>query len=171
MMAFLFLGNIDFSSWETWLAVGVGLGIALLAVVVGRILLAEPRAPVPRPLRPPLVKEAAARPDPFIQGSAGERRATLRRGGNPVAVLITDAEAKERPRYGWVLDRSMGGLGLSVDEPCAEGTILSVRAANAPPNIAWVQVEVRSCRPEGASWDLGCRFLRTPSWGVLLLFG
>jgi hypothetical protein len=171
MMALQFFGAVDFSSWETWLAVGVGLGIALLALVVGRILLAERSAPVTRPLRPPLVKEATARHDPFVSGSAGERRATLRRGGNPVAVLITDAEAMERPRYGWVLDRSMGGLGLSVDEPFEKGTILSVRAANAPPNIAWVQVEVRSCRPEGASWDLGCQFLRTPSWGVLLLFG
>jgi hypothetical protein len=162
---------LDFSSWETWLATGVGLACALLAVVVGRVLLAERRAAMPRPLRPPLVKQAAARPDPFVQGSAGERRATLRRGGNPVAVLITDADVKQRPRYGWVLDRSMGGLGLSVDEPVPQGTILSVRAANAPPNIAWVQLEVRSCRPEGESWDLGCQFLRTPSWGVLLLFG
>jgi hypothetical protein len=171
MKALVLLDFLDTFGWETWLALGVGLGCALLAVVVGRVLLAERPAQVPRQLRPPLVKEAAARPDPFVQGSAGERRATLRRGGNPVAVLIADAEARERPRYGWVLDRSMGGLGLSVDEPVSEGTILSVRAANAPPNIAWVQVAVRSCRQEGASWDLGCQFVRTPSWGVLLLFG
>ena len=36
---------------------------------------------------------------------------------------------------------------------------------------AWSQMEVRTCRQEGTAWELGCQFVRTPSWNVLLLFG
>jgi hypothetical protein len=35
-----------------------------------------------------------------------------------------------------------------------------------------VQVEVRNCRKINSDeYELGCRFLRTPPWSVLLLFG
>lgn len=161
---------LDFSRWEAWIAPSVGVGCALLAVLIGRWLFSE-RAPDPHLRFPPSRNPPTPQPDPFVHGSASERRASLRRGGNPVAVLISDAETKLPPFQGWVLDRSMGGLCLSVDQAVPTGTVLSVRAANAPPNVSWVQVEVKNCRQEGSAWELGCQFLRTPTWGVLLLFG
>jgi hypothetical protein len=168
-MALLAYDLLEPSLWEPWIAPAVGVGCAVIAVLIGRWLLSERRS---RPMRPPpLPSTSAPQPDPFIHGSAGERRSSLRRGGNPVAVLITDAEVKEPPFQGWVLDRSMGGLCLSVEQEVAAGAILSVRAANAPSNVAWVQVEVKNSRQEGTTWELGCQFLRTPTWGVLLLFG
>ncbi len=169
-MAFFAFDLLDFTQWEAWIAPAVGVACALLAILLGRWLLRERprqsvrRPPLPRPANVPQL-------DPFIHGSAGERRASLRRGGNPVAVLISDAETKTPPFHGWVLDRSMGGLCLSVDQEVPQSTVLSVRAANAPANVAWVQVEVKNCRQEGDAWELGCQFLRTPTWGVLLLFG
>jgi hypothetical protein len=167
------LGGFDFLDLiqgEAWIAPAVGVGCALVAILLGRWLLGDRRREAVR--RPPMPRaHGPAAPDPFIHGSAGERRASLRRGGNPVAVLISDAETKMAPFQGWVLDRSMGGLCLSVDQEVSQGTVLSVRAANAPANVAWVQVEVKNCRQEGDAWELGCQFLRTPTWGVLLLFG
>lgn len=114
-------------------------------------------------------KEAAH--DPFVATTPGERRVALRRGGNPVAILISDAEARSRPSPGWVIDRSTGGLCLSVSEAVVEGTILSVRTSNAPETIPWVQLEVKNCRAVGGEYELGCQFVRTPPWSVLLLFG
>jgi hypothetical protein len=109
--------------------------------------------------------------DPFVQGRYQERRGAARRGGNPIGVLITDEEAKAEPIHGFVLDRSTGGLCISCDAEVEEGTILSVRTANAPQTAPWVQVEVKNCRRNGRDFELGCQWLRTPPWSVLLLFG
>ncbi len=49
--------------------------------------------------------------------------------------------------------------------------MLSVRAANSSRGTPWIQIEVRSCRETGEDWELGCQFVKTPSWNVLLLFG
>src|SRR5262249_26555602 len=109
--------------------------------------------------------------DPFVHGGSSGRRSALRRGGNPVAILISDAETRAKPSPGFVIDRSTGGLCLSVPEPVVEGTILSVRTSNAPETIPWVQLEVKNCRLVGREYELGCQFVRTPPWSVLLLFG
>lgn len=109
--------------------------------------------------------------DIFTQGGTLERRAALRRSGNPIAVLISDAKTEVQPIIGYVLNRSTGGLGLLVREPIEPGTILTVRAKDAPSEIPWVRMDVRSCRGDGGEWELGCRFQRTPPWNVLLLFG
>jgi hypothetical protein len=109
--------------------------------------------------------------DPFLQGTNRERRGALRRGGNPVAILISNAEAQSEPTHGWVVDRSTGGLCLSVPEAVPEGTVLSVRTSNAPATVPWVQIEVKNCRLVGKEYELGCRFVRTPPWSVMLLFG
>jgi hypothetical protein len=46
-----------------------------------------------------------------------------------------------------------------------------VRTTNAPSSVPWVQIEVKSCRMIGKEHELGCRFVRTPPWSVMLLFG
>lgn len=166
---------VDFSSWTTLAAaLGIGLGAAALVYVIGRFLTA------PRPHqgdghtfnldpRPETSEEEEV--EVFTQGTTQDRRRALRRGGNPVAILVTDANTKGSPSPGYVLDRSTGGLCLSVSEEIPAGAVLSVRTANAPQTVPWIQVEVRNCRPVGNEYELGCKFIRTPPWSVLLLFG
>lgn len=94
-----------------------------------------------------------------------ERRALPRRRGNPVAVRVSN------PRFeGWVLDRSPDGLSLLSDAEVAVGTHLSV-CPSEPGSSHWYLVEVRSCRPRGKNWVLGCRFLEKLSWQDLRQFG
>ena len=69
------------------------------------------------------------------------------------------------------MDRSMGGLGLSVDEPIEEGTVLRVRRAASPTEVPWVDVQVKSVRIKESTWELGCQFTRSLTWDVLMQFG
>jgi hypothetical protein len=102
---------------------------------------------------------------------ASERRAGFRRVGNPVEVLVSDAEFRAPPVRGWVVDRSRLGVRLSLAEKVANGTILQLRPSNAPESVPWQAVEVRNAQPGEQSWELGCQFTSEPSWEVLLLFG
>jgi hypothetical protein len=146
---------------------------ALLVASVGYLLLG-PRHPdaktLPRPSTGPTPPSDLAY-DPFLDGTALERRYGPRRKGNAVSVLISDALATADPIHGWVIDRSVGGLRLATDRWVAKSVILSVRATNAPDSVAWVQVEVKNSLQQESTWELGCEFVRTPPWSVLLLFG
>jgi PilZ domain len=99
-----------------------------------------------------------------------DRRSAPRRKGNRIEVLLTD-DKKRQQAAGWVVDRSMGGLCLIVDKPLTEGSTLNVRPRLAPQTAPWTSIEIRSCRPEGGEWEIGCRFLKPPQWNDLLLFG
>lgn len=159
----------DPAEWPVWAIPAVGLAASGVVFFLGWLLFGGSR----RARRPSSLPSRANQqaPDPFVQGDPRDRRAALRRGGNPVAILISDAEARAKPSPGWVIDRSTGGLCLSVSEAVVEGTILSVRTSNAPETIPWVQLEVKNCRAVGGEYELGCQFVRTPPWSVLLLFG
>jgi hypothetical protein len=107
--------------------------------------------------------------DVFHQGSPTERRAAPRRKGNNVEVLV--AESPDGPPvHGWVADRSVGGLCLLLDQPVPQGTSLFVRPRSGS-GAPWTPVEIRSCRADKGQWEVGCRFVKTPQWNVLLLFG
>ena len=99
-----------------------------------------------------------------------ERRATPRRR-KQIAALVADVNGMQDPSRAWIMDRSLGGLCLAVEEPREDGTLLRVRAASAPTRMPWVDVSVRHCRQKGDVWELGCEFVRTPTWDVLLQFG
>jgi hypothetical protein len=166
MLAHLAFG-IDLQHWEIWAAPAIGLGSAGLALLVGHVLLGKRR----RSFQPPVAESVAPPVDPFAYGSATERRSSVRRRGKQIKVLISDAEALEAPVEGWVMDRSMGGLCLLVYRAMEPGSILSVRTAEAPQTTPWVQVEIKNCRHNTNHWVIGCQYVRTPPWGVLLLFG
>ncbi len=100
---------------------------------------------------------------------SGEQRVTLRRGGSPVAVLVSVAGAMPVP--GWVLDRSRGGLGICLDRPVAENTMLRVRASHAAEEFPTIPLRVRHCRSQAGQWLLGCSFVDQLPWSILLLFG
>jgi|SRR5579884_2035009 len=99
---------------------------------------------------------------------SADRRETPRRR-KQLKVHVSDAEAEAKPSTGWVSDRSIGGLSLLFGEEQQIGKVLSVRPTVG--NVPWVQVEVLSCRQVENDWLLGCRFVRQPSYSVLLQFG
>jgi hypothetical protein len=114
----------------------------------------------------------APAPDPFVHGSASEQRKSLRRQGNPVEVLITDPlSTTASPWTGYVVDRSVGGLCLLVEDPIPTNATLSVRPTNAPDMTPWVEVVVKACREVNPGHEVGCQFVKTPPWSVLLMFG
>lgn len=112
-----------------------------------------------------------AAPDPFVHGSASEQRNSFRRQGNPVEVAIINARAPSTQFRGWVLDRSVGGLCLMMDDNQQPDTTLRVRPANAPPLTPWTEVVVKSCRESNHGHEVGCQFVKTPPWAILLMFG
>jgi len=153
------------AGWELWGVAGAGVLAAFLAFFVGRRLGAAGSVrPEERALGPPP-------PDPFEVGSRSEKRTALRRKGPSVEVQVCDEHLSRPPETGWVLDRSLGGLGLHVEREVPVGTVLKVRPCNAPPVAPWVEVEVRSCKTEGGILQLGCAFRKTPPYSVLLLLG
>ena len=103
--------------------------------------------------------------------SFANRRASVRRDGVPVQVLLTSPTLRAGQSDGYVLDRSTGGLRVAVTAAIPAGTVLNVRAGNAPDTVPWVTILVRSCRNTGPHFELGCEFERTPPWNILLLFG
>ena len=107
----------------------------------------------------------------LLFGSAMDRRESLRRRGQRVKVQLTDAAAEELLGTAWIVDRSTGGLGLLSEKALPIGRVICVRPVHATSRMPWVEVEVKSCRAEGTDWEVGCRFIRRPSWNMLLLFG
>jgi hypothetical protein len=99
------------------------------------------------------------------------KRSSLRRGGNPVPVLVSDLVEPEEDIQGLVLNRSRGGLCLSVPQPVEVGRLLAVRTPDFPEGLDPVQIRVRHCMQKGDTCHLGCQFMQTHPWSVLLIFG
>jgi hypothetical protein len=100
-----------------------------------------------------------------------DRRAAGRRGGNLVAVFLACAAKPDHVITAWVLDRSLGGLGLLADAAVSIGDVLSVRLASAVPEDPGLPIEVRHAQQFGSSWRVGCRFLDQASWEQVERFG
>jgi hypothetical protein len=167
-MLFAPLALVEPSSWQTWVIPAAGLGAGLVALVFGRWLVhARRRAPAPSDAP----SDGGAVHDPFEKGSITEHRISVRRKGNPIEVLITDAEATAEPHRGWVVDRSTNGLCLLLHDEVAVGTVLSVKPRQSPPGMTWVRVTVRNSQRDPSGHLAGCQFVSTPPWGILLLFG
>lgn len=142
----------------------IALGIVLATCLAPRRrALAGPRFPPP----PPPFDPEPTRP---IRPS-DDRRGGVRRGGPPTPVLVADAESDNDTVGGWVADRSTGGLGLMLKGKLVPGTRVNVRAANAPESAPWVQLRVCHARRVEGAFLVGCQFMQTPPWNVLLLFG
>src|SRR4051794_33299318 len=82
----------------------IGLASAGLTLYLGRLLI-RPRFEKAGTLAPPTgADKPEEKFDPFIHGSANEKRTAHRRRGNPVQIFISDAEATRPPELGWVVD-------------------------------------------------------------------
>jgi len=151
-------------------SLAIGVGVGLCAIFVGKLAFGRKK---PNPSKNPGPDSKRAEPvhDPFTEGSPSELRKSMRREGNPTEIFLAKPDNKNKPSRGWVLDRSLGGLYIAVGEEFKPGTKLAVLPANAPPMTPWVDIEVRSCRELKEGYGLGCQFLKTPNWSVLLMFG
>lgn len=105
------------------------------------------------------------------EGAGADRRQKTRREGQPVPVYLSSAGLQSQSIAAFVVDRSTGGLKIISAKPVPIGSTVQVRAENAPDNIPWTTVIVRSGRESGNGHELGCEFEKTPPWNVLLLFG
>jgi hypothetical protein len=162
------------STWGTNnLPIAIGIGVTALVFIVLFLprrktldlsKLASTNAPNP------ILAEKAANWAPPEQSYA-DRRGAVRREGPPVRVHIASPTFRRGITDGYVLDRSTGGLRIAIETAVAPGTLLQVRAANAPDTVGFVTLIVRSCRKSHEFYELGCEFEQTPPWNVLLLFG
>ncbi len=151
---------------DYWLPLAIGLAAGMLCLFMGNL--------VWRGKRPKLAKKAAtaaAIHDPFEQGSLTERRRSIRRPGNPVEVVYALPDNKNAPQRALVLDRSLGGLRLAAEEEIEPGTRLVVLPINTADQSPWIEIDVRTCNMVDDCWELGCQFVKTPQWSILLLFG
>jgi hypothetical protein len=155
--------------WELVVPLTAGLAASGMALVLSHFLRGGATRDETAKAKPEEKQTPAF--DPFVQGSASEQRSAYRRAGNSIEVLIGDPEQEKQATHGWIVDRSMGGLCLAVAEARAKGTVLKVRTVNAPPATPWVDLEVKSCRQTKEDWELGCQYVKTPPWAVMLLFG
>jgi hypothetical protein len=154
-------------AWQAeWIVPAVGVAMAAVALGVGRSFV--------RGRHRPKGEEATAKnrlADPYFHGSLTEQRVAARRSGNAVSIQVRDPEGKGPEQQGWVVDRSVGGLSLELENALEPGTTWQVRPRNAPTGTPWVTVEARSCVMEGGTWKIGCKFDKTPTWNILMLFG
>jgi hypothetical protein len=160
-----YLPDLAAPSGGLFLPVAAGV-VAGLGVVGAIHLLVRGRQPA---AAPPAAEQPAL--DPFVHGSASEQRGSFRRQGNPVEVQVVNQTTHSVQMRGWVVDRSVGGLGLLMDQPIDAGSLLTVRPTNAPPLTPWIEVTVRSCRQSNPGYEVGCQFVKTPPWALLLTFG
>jgi hypothetical protein len=160
--------KVDLPFSEYWLPLLIGMGVGVCALTMGKLVFGR-RKQVAKVESPPTAP--AQEFDPFTQGSASEMRKSFRREGNLTEVFIALAGQKQRPSHALVVDRSTGGLGLKCNTEVAPGTRLAVLPVNAPSMTPWVDIEVRSCRNVADGFELGCQFVKTPNWSILLMFG
>jgi CheY-like chemotaxis protein len=104
--------------------------------------------------------------DPF----ASELRRFPRWLGNPQDVLVAPLLGASLRTLGTVINRSLGGLCLAIDEPRECGASLRVRSM-ATALEKWLAIEVRHVRTDGKRSVLGCRFLDPPGLSVFSVYG
>jgi hypothetical protein len=155
-------------AWQTeWVIPAAGVATAVVALGVGRSIVRGRR----RSQQTDDVATKNLLTDPYFHGSLTEQREAARRAGNSVGIQVRDPEEKGPEQSGWVVDRSVGGICLQLDNPLEVGTVWQIRPRNAPTGTPWVTVEVRNCVMECGAWKIGCKFEKTPTWNVLMLFG
>jgi hypothetical protein len=105
------------------------------------------------------------------EGKSKKERRSWPRRKRAIQVVLQEASGEGNPFPAWILDRSVGGLRLSVDDPTEEGTVLRVRRLSAPIGTPWVELQVKSVRIKENTWELGCQFTRSLPFDVLMQFG
>ena len=163
------LSDMSATDPSLWLALGSGLVVILVFLILGRRG-TKFDGPVVLPSSP------ASSPDwdaPHPLARHDERRRAIRRGGLPTPILVVDAKAGKRAKAteAYVLDRSTGGLRLALEKGFPAGSALLAKPGNAPEGFDWVKLVVRNCREVGDYFELGCQFETDLELSRLLMFG
>jgi hypothetical protein len=106
----------------------------------------------------------------FLSVGGDERRASARRWGNPTEVHLRSELWFDR-LHGLVVNRSTGGIGIYADREIPAGTIMKVRALEAPSDVPAIPVEVRHCRKVGKGYFIGCQFDEDVPWNARAWLG
>lgn len=130
-----------------------------VAFFVGRLLLGS---------QPEPIEEKVLPPDP--ESKTQERRSALRRGGSTVEVDI-QIPNNDTILTGYVINRSIGGLGLTLHCELSKGSVIKIRPRTTTKMATWTSATVRSCRDDGHHYEIGVQFHHTPDWGQMLQFG
>ena len=85
-------------------------------------------------------------------------------------IMILDGKGPNEPFSGWVINRSIGGLCVSVVQPIAEGAVLKVRPAKDMMDDVWCEVLVKYCRATDTGWEMGCEFQGRGGSNTMLKF-
>ncbi len=97
--------------------------------------------------------------EPRPDGDGWERRGSPRCAIAGSKLIVADAHTGGPDREVLELDRSWRGFAFLSDRAFEVGTVLSVREPEGeraePPSRA----EVKSCRPQGTCWVVGCELL------------
>jgi hypothetical protein len=105
-------------------------------------------------------------------GVGAEKRAAFRRRDTVVEIRVVAPEfGQHEPERAFVVDRSTTGLGIIIKKAFSIGSVISIRPVAAPDDVPWIEVEVRSCKPQKNHFRLGCQFVVVPDWNILLQFG
>jgi hypothetical protein len=143
--------------------IGSGIGVPLMFAAVA-FLRRKPRTPAPAPAPRALSGTAAG----FKVQSREELRDVPRRGGHPVSVTI---ECYSGRISGWVIDRSLRGIGIQTERAVPPGEVVKIRPAEAGPVVAFEKAQVRHCTPSGQEFHIGCEFFRTPGSDFMIHLG
>ena len=161
---------MNFSSLSQLTPILVGVGVVGL-VLIGFYLFGRARGSRPTYVRPKAGGLSRSSDWDIPPESFSNRRSSTRREGAPVKVVLSSPVFKSGTASGYVVDRSTGGLRVVMKNAMTPGGSMMIRTTNAPDTTPWVIVQIRSCRPAGKYFELGCEFDKTPPWSVLLLFG
>src|SRR5262249_9625796 len=119
-MALYLFGLENWLPAEVWIVVVVGLAVCGMAFVLGWHMSAS------RLVRRASVESLDELEANFLNGVTRDRRVAPRRKGNAIEVQIRSA-LEDPPIRAWVIDRSIGGLCLQLEQPLEEGLVLKVR--------------------------------------------
>jgi hypothetical protein len=169
VLSFLLVGDM---TWQMLMVPAAGVAVALAVLGAGFFFVNKRKVKAAAIESVTVADPLRAVADPFTQGGTSERRQSPRRIGQSIRVSIQLVNDPKTAFNGYVIDRSMGGLRLQVDRALNHNQMLNVRSTDAPESVASIQVQVRriSQLPD-KSYELGCQFIRTPPWAVLLTFG
>jgi hypothetical protein len=101
--------------------------------------------------------------EPTAPGGQERRRAPRFPSGGKR--FLTDPKAPGQVLEAATVDRSVGGISVLCDRPLALGAVVTVADAADPGAGPPLRAEVKSCRPEGEAWVVGCELLPAPEPG------
>jgi hypothetical protein len=92
--------------------------------------------------------------------SGPERRASPRTKSPTRAVILDSEDALQQPHFGWLLDRSAGGMCLVFKQIGLKlGDKLLVELDPESENEVWFTVKVKNGRWQRNRLELGCEFV------------